>query len=530
MYHKCLSKFGYSLSKDIIGKQVETVRKDLTVKPIVLPAFKQEKQQVYSIYTESANFIFVPRHYGIEHFGDPEYLAMPEGNSIDVHCNVEPLSHQVEACRKLDSIFDRTKQFGDGGVLSLPCGYGKTYCAIKTACRLGVCTLIIVPTECLMDQWADAIRSFTGNSARIGFLQRDKIEIHDKDFVIGMIHSVSQREYDIANIFGLTIIDECHHVSSKTFSQTLLKIRTKFMLGLSATPNRRDGLSHVFYKFLGPLFHKEKRSGCNTVVIKKLCLYSTSSKYENIYLSGMKNTALMTTQLADFEERNMLLLDILRNLILQNRKILYLSSRRDNLTIMFDLLKARGFTYPDGKLVTFGFYFGKKNMSSADHKQLLQTSAKCDIVLGIDYLAKEGLDIPNLNTLVFGTPPGTEVEQQVGRILRKFHKDVNPLVVDIVDHTGNYAKHSAERDSWYHEEDYIIKEDSLDMDRMDHDFYASVRDIFEDKSSVVIAKKSIKISKKDLNANKEYANNKEYCKSVHSKQHNSEPSFDISFF
>jgi len=84
-----------------------------------------------------------------------------------------------------------------------------------------------------------------------------------KDFVIAMIHSIASKDYDIHTFdrFGIVIYDECHHVGSEQFSKSMMKIRTRFILGLSATPNRRDGLSHVFHKFMGPLFHKEKRSG-----------------------------------------------------------------------------------------------------------------------------------------------------------------------------------------------------------------------------------------------------------------------------
>lgn len=494
MYHKCLSKYGYSVDKRIVGpNKVEDIRKDLTIKTIVLPAYRDfQEPQIYHIFSESENFIFVPRHYGMEHYGDPDYLAITEGLPMasSVKCEIKPLPHQIEAFRKLEIVFDRTMQFGSGGVLSLPCGYGKTFCAIKTACRLGLCTLIIVPTECLMDQWADAIRTFTGPKTRIGFLQRDKMDIHDKDFVIGMIHSVSQRDYDLTGVFGLTIFDECHHVSSKAFSRTLLKIRTKFMLGLSATPDRRDGLSHVFYKFLGPLFHKEKRAGSNTVIIKKINLHSANSKYDILYMpSGTKNTAGMTTNLSIFDHRNLLLLETLRILVAENRKILFLSNRREHLTKMYNLLKKGAFKYSDGHLATFGYYYGKTTMNREEHKKLLQTSAKCDIVLGIDHLAKEGLDIPDLNTLVFGTPPGMDVEQPVGRILRRFHKDVNPLVVDLVDNTGNYEKHSDERDLWYNDEDYIIQESSINLDK---DFQSTLIDIFSGKISVVLPKETPK--------------------------------------
>src|SRR3990167_7967692 len=117
------------------------------------------------------------------------------------------------------------------------------------------------------------------------------------------------------------------------------------------------------------------------------------------------------------------------------------------------MLDAEGIKHPDtGKYITYGFYYGKKGMTRQAHRALLAESAKCDVVLGIDAIAKEGLDIPDMNTLIFATPGGVDVEQPVGRILRKFHKTMNPMVIDLVDNTGNYVKHSRERDTWYHEE------------------------------------------------------------------------------
>ena len=85
------------------------------------------------------------------------------------------------------------------------------------------------------------------------------------------------------------------------------------------------------------------------------------------------------------------------------------------------------------------------------------------MVLGIDALAKEGLDIPDLNTLIFATPAGVDVEQPVGRILRKFHKGLNPMVIDLVDNTGNYVKHSKHRDAWYTDENYVIQDRHIQL-------------------------------------------------------------------
>ena len=65
--------------------------------------------------------------------------------------------------------------------------------------------------------------------------------------------------------------------------------------------------------------------------------------------------------------------------------------------------------------------------------------------------------------MIFSTPPGIEIEQPVGRILRKFHKDFNPLVIDLVDNTGNYVKHSRERDKWYKDEGYVIQQETVEL-------------------------------------------------------------------
>lgn len=471
IYHKCLGKFGYIVRKDQITEdQEKQILKDLTVQTLVLPAYKDfQKPKKYKIYYHSKSAYYMPRFYGLELFGEPDYMILSKGMPMKagLKCQFDPLPHQKTALEKAKKIFDPSMQTGNGGVLSLPCGYGKTYCATKIATDfLGLCALVIVPTENLMDQWVEAIRCFVPG-VRIGYIQRDHVDVKDKDFVVSMLHSIALKDYGVQtfNRFGVVIYDECHHVASEHFSKSMMKLRTRFILGLSATPNRRDGLSHVFYKFMGPLFHKERRTGSNIVYIKKFSLYSNSENYQVLKMgNGITNTASMTTAIAKLPERNILIVFCIRHLIQQGRKILLLSSRREHLTTIKEMLDAEGIRHPiTGKFITYGFYYGKKGMTKQAHRALLQASAKCDVVLGIDAIAKEGLDIPDLNTLIFGTPPGIEIEQPVGRILRKFHKDLNPMVIDIVDNTGNYVRHSKERDKWYREEGYAIQERAFQL-------------------------------------------------------------------
>ena len=88
-----------------------------------------------------------------------------------------------------------------------------------------------------MDQWKERIEFFLPD-ARVGKIQGDVVKIEDKDIVIGMLQSISMKDYpdDVFNSFGFVIYDECHHLGAEVFSRSLIKVGCKYILGLSATP------------------------------------------------------------------------------------------------------------------------------------------------------------------------------------------------------------------------------------------------------------------------------------------------------
>lgn len=460
MSNRTLTRNGYIMHKKFLTPaQTNMIKKDLTVTPTVLPAFKEmAKPRPYKIYLESPERWFLPRYYGIEKFGEAINTNIAEGKLIDITVKIQLRPHQITAAENIK------KQFaaGHGGVLSLPCGYGKTVLAIWAIAHLGKKTLVVVNKEFLMDQWMNSFEQFS--NARVGILQQNKIEIDGNDVVIAMLHSLCLKDYpkNLFDEFGLVIFDECHHIASEMFSKALPKVATKYMLGLSATPERKDGLSRVFYYYLGNLFHQERRVGTNLVVVKQIRIMSDSPYYQDLFLAnGVKNTTGMISQLSEFDERNKLIIFILELLILQGRTTLVLSSRREHLEVLYKLLQAANFRKKDGSFVTYGLYYGKQGMNKKQYKKMLDESAKCDIVLGTCQLAQEGLDIPTLDTLLFATPM-TDIIQAVGRILRKFHQ-INPMVVDIIDKFGNFTKHAALREKFYNEEDYICEKENITL-------------------------------------------------------------------
>ena len=111
-----------------------------------------------------------------------------------------------------------------GGIISVPCGWGKTIMALYILSQLKRKTLIIVHKEFLMRQWVERISEFLPD-ARIGRIQQKKVDIHQKDIVIGMLQSISMKDYEIEifDDFGFCIVDECHHIA-QVFSRALPKI------------------------------------------------------------------------------------------------------------------------------------------------------------------------------------------------------------------------------------------------------------------------------------------------------------------
>ena len=152
---------------------------------------------------------------------------------------------------------DKIKKTG-GGLIQLPCGRGKTITAIYLASVLKVKTIVVVHKTFLQNQWYDRIKEST--NANIGIIRQKKVDIENKDIVIAMLQSLSMIDYDknIFKDFGLAVFDEVHHTGSRVYSNALKKIGCKYTIGLSATPERTDGLTKVIKWYLGDFIYREE--------------------------------------------------------------------------------------------------------------------------------------------------------------------------------------------------------------------------------------------------------------------------------
>jgi superfamily II DNA or RNA helicase len=246
---------GYRLLKNAIP--VEEYRKLLTVKPYIPKVFANPNAVPrYKVYKETDDAFYLPKHFGVEKHG------VPKETTRDVATTDERFWTFAGGLRsqQLPVVNAFLLPQPHDGVLSLHTGGGKTVCALYIASQLRLPTLVIVHNSFLRDQWEERVRAFLPN-ARIGRIQGDVCEVEGKDVIIAMLQTISMKELPIATFkpIGFVIVDEGHHIASEVFVQALPKVTSKYMLGLSATPTRKDGLMFVAHWFLGPLLYNSDK-------------------------------------------------------------------------------------------------------------------------------------------------------------------------------------------------------------------------------------------------------------------------------
>jgi superfamily II DNA or RNA helicase len=438
-----LGQKGYTISKnELTLEQQKTIRQSLTIEPFVMGA-PVNGAKSYPVYRESPNKFYVPHYYGIENFGPPKEYKISHGSDIDLTFNGKLRENQEIV---VNTYVDHVLNVGfGGGLLELPCAYGKTVLSLNIISRLKKKTFIIVHKEFLMNQWIERIEQFLPG-ARVGKIQGPIIDIDDKDIVIGMLQSLSMKDYPASTFesFGLTIIDEVHHISSEVFSNALFKLVTKNMLGLSATMNRKDGTTPVFKMFLGDIIFKGKRDEERAVTVHAIEYKVDDEEFNEVKYDyrGNPQYSTMISKLCEYNHRSEFILKVLSDMLKDNpnQQIMILAHNKNVLKYLHDAISHRN-------IATVGYYVGGMKESA-----LKETESK-KVVIATYAMAAEALDIKTLTTLIMATPK-TDIEQSVGRILREKHS--SPVVVDIVDSHQLFKNQWQKRKTFYKKENYKI--------------------------------------------------------------------------
>ena len=450
-----IGKKGYTISKGLLIKEDEDIlRNELFIKPEVKCAiYKDTTMSSFPVFRESENKIYIPRFYGISRYGLPNKTEINMGDNIDLTFAKELRDYQTNIINIYINYVNPAPHaaspptlIGNGAILEVPCGRGKTVMALKIISILNKKTIILVHKEFLMNQWIERIEEFLPN-ARIGKIQGPVFDIENKDIVIGMIQTIYNKDFptDTFSSFGLTIIDEVHRIGSEEFSKTLFRIITPYMLGISATVERKDGLTKILYMFIGDKIYTETRKDEDLVCVRGIRYITQDPDFNEMEYDyrGNPKYSTMITKLSSYGPRSDFIVRVIKDLLIEDstKQIMVLTHNRSLLEYLYRSIEHH-------KIDSVGYYVGGMKKNS-----LTETESK-KIVLATYAMAAEALDIKTLSTLIMASPR-TEIEQSVGRILRARHQ--NPVVIDIIDSHDIFQNQWRQRKKFYKNCNYMIR-------------------------------------------------------------------------
>jgi superfamily II DNA or RNA helicase len=319
------------------------------------------------------------------------------------------------------------------GVLCAPTAFGKTVAAAALIARRGINTLILVHRTDLLKQWQERLKSFLGvGKGVVGTIGGGKAKPTGK-IDIAVMQSLS-RQGEVGSLvenYGQVIIDECHHVGATSFNDILKRVKAKYVLGLTATPIRRDGQQPIIFMQCGPIRYAASKSDSAPTdleviprMIDKPIALPQNAAIQDVFryiISDKERTEAIATEVI--------------NAFNLGRKVLVLTERTDHLDAILSAL--------DGKLPPPFVLHGRisKKQRAKVIKELDELPLDAPrVLLATGKLVGEGFDHPPLDTLVLAMPiswTGT-LQQYAGRLHREHATKADVRIIDFVD-TGHLA-------------------------------------------------------------------------------------------
>lgn len=320
----------------------------------------------------------------------------------------------------------------DQGILSAPTAFGKTVVGASLIARRAVNTLILMHRRQLMDQWRARLAAFlslsTGSIGQIGGGKTRRTGLID----VALIQSVRRKGEveDFVAEYGQVIADECHHLSAFTFEQVLRQVKAKYVLGLTATPTRKDGHHPIIYMQCGPIrFHLSTKKAAASSPLEHNVVF----RYTDFTFGGQETETTIQelyAALATDQPRNDLIVQDLEQVLRAGRSPLVLTSRTEHLEHLAACLRG----------ITPHVFILKGGMGIKQRKKLSESLAavppdESRVILATGSYLGEGFDDPRLDTLLLAMPiswKGT-LQQYVGRLHRLHENKTEVQVYDYAD-------------------------------------------------------------------------------------------------
>ena len=316
----------------------------------------------------------------------------------------------------------------DAGVLCAPTAFGKTVTAAAIIARRGVNTLVLVHRTELLKQWQERLQAFLGvGKGVVGTIGGGKAKPTGR-IDIAVMQSLS-RQGEVSPLvedYGQVIVDECHHVGAVSFDAILKRTRAKYVLGLTATPIRRDGQQPIIFMQCGPIRHTAAKPAAAPQDLEVV----PRSRFTRIDLPSEAGIQDVFRHLANDQERTGAIAAEIQGAFAQGRKVLVLTERTEHL----DAIRAALDGHEPAPFVLHGRMTKKQRGALIAQLDALPPDAP-RVLLATGKLVGEGFDHPPLDTLVLAMPvswKGT-LQQYAGRLHREHASKTDVRIIDFVD-------------------------------------------------------------------------------------------------
>lgn len=348
------------------------------------------------------------------------------------------------------------------GVLVSPCGSGKSEMGLEIAARISGRTLWIVHTWDLANQILNraAIR-YNISKESYGQIAAGKVNIGDV-FTVATVQTLARIDLaKIQNEFDCIIVDECQHVCSSAdkvtqFEKVITSLCAPYLYGITATPYRADGLERCMFALLGDVIHEVPQSAVagNTVPVRvKFVNTGYTPDIDDITDGdGTLNYAKLISDITENKDRNAVIVGEIQRAA-QNGAVLVLSDRLQHLDTLERIVRNSG-----QLTARLGITSTKAEKERRARILTDLNNGLLNVVFATYKLAKEGLDVPNLRTVVLSCPvkDKTTVIQSAGRVARKADGKDFGTVIDFSDAFGLLYGYEKKRRGYYKKNSYIF--------------------------------------------------------------------------
>lgn len=402
-------------------KQLKKISDDLQVKQEPSKyAFSQQSTYI-CLYDTEGDYVYVPFAYNHE-YPRPERKELPE--CIVKFCG-ELRDNQKEVKKEAITALNKCGSV----IIATGCGFGKTITSICISTKLKLKTLIICNRIVLINQWKESIKRFCPQ-ATVHILTTTAKMVNAHFYIINATN-VPKHDREFYKYIGTLIIDECHLILAEKLSQCMRYILPRYVIGLSATPYRLDGLNTLFDMYFGQ-YKIERKFFRKHTVYKVETGFKPETKMNKM---GKVDWGTVLESQCGNRERNELIIRLIK--YFPDRVFLVLCKRVEQAKYLFNRLVEE-----------------KEDATSLiGSKQTYEQSSR--ILVGSVQKAGIGFDHPRLNAMILASDVEQYFVQYLGRVFRR--EDTEPIIFDLVDNNPILNKHFRTRNAIYVEHGGVVK-------------------------------------------------------------------------